>query len=348
LIHEERSGTPCQTRTYDHETEGLEQEANRRGIGYLGDRLERYGVASIRRREQASYIRELLPGADGEEAERRELLKLADALERCGDYLGFRHYFTIDELRLHVGYFCQQEKLCGLCALRRMSKVLRAYSEKFHQLLTERPKLLGCMTTLTVVDGADLGERLRHLVNAHAEALERRKRYLRDPGRRPWSEFARAAGGVSRIEIKRGKGSGQWHPHIHSAWLVEQLPDVERIREEWQEITGDSFQVDVRPLHSLGAGTAISAESIAGDLVEVLKYAVKLSDTSVGDAYHIHATTKGKKLIRPFGILHGVKLPDGCLDDPLTDTDLPYIELFFRLVAGRYQREHQKSDSHFD
>ncbi|HWI04450.1 MAG TPA: protein rep, partial [Acidimicrobiales bacterium] len=154
---------------------------------------------------------------------------MADKLNRCGSYLGFRHYFTIDELRLHEGYFCQFEKLCQFCALRRSAKLLRTYSEKFAQVMREQPHLVACMVTFTVKDGPELSERLNHLVSSHGVQLERRKNALRGQA---WTEWARAAGGVSRVEIKRGSGSGQWHPHIHAGWLCDQLPDQDKLRDE--------------------------------------------------------------------------------------------------------------------
>ena len=338
LIHEERSDTLCQIRTYDEKSDEITDELNKRGIGHLPHRLERYGAAVSRTRVQGQFTLELVQGGD-DDGRRRELERMADKLNRCGSYLGFRHYFTIDELRLHEGYFCQFEKLCQLCALRRSAKLLRTYSEKFAQVMREQPHLVACMVTFTVKDGPELSERLNHLLTFHGVQLERRKKRLRDASR-PETEWARAAGGVSRVEIKRGSGSGQWHPHIHAGWLCDQLPDQDKLRDEWHELTGDSHQVKVSPCRFAAGAAPID---IAGELVEILKYAVKLSDTSPADALHVHETTRGKKLIRPFGLLHGVKLSDGCLDDPLCATDLPFIELFFNYEAGGYRSWRRQS-----
>ena len=49
-------------------------------------------------------------------------------------------------------------------------------------------------------------------------------------------------------EIKRGQGSGLWHPHLHMIAGREVEPDAEMLSREWHEITGDSFIVDVRPI----------------------------------------------------------------------------------------------------
>ena len=55
-------------------------------------------------------------------------------------------------------------------------------------------------------------------------------------------------GAVWSYEIKRGKGSGLWHPHLHMIALAEVAPDARLLSSEWHQITGDSYIVDVRPI----------------------------------------------------------------------------------------------------
>jgi hypothetical protein len=50
---------------------------------------------------------------------RRRSETLHQRLTTCGDYLLFRHYFTIDAVRLHAASFCMKHLLCPLCAIRR-------------------------------------------------------------------------------------------------------------------------------------------------------------------------------------------------------------------------------------
>ena len=45
----------------------------------------------------------------------------------CGDYLLFRHFFTVDKVKLHAAQFCKAHLLCPLCAIRRGAKALAAY-----------------------------------------------------------------------------------------------------------------------------------------------------------------------------------------------------------------------------
>jgi hypothetical protein len=56
----------------------------------------------------------------------------------CGDYLAFRHYFTIDKVRLHGASFCMKHLLCPLCAIRRGSKALKAYLDRWEVIQVEK------------------------------------------------------------------------------------------------------------------------------------------------------------------------------------------------------------------
>ena len=74
--------------------------------------------------------------------------------------------------------------------------------------------------------------------------------------------------------------------------------------------TGDSFIVDVRPMHG----------EIDGFL-ETFKYALKFSDLELPDNLDAYKTLKGKRLINSFCIAR-VEVPEELTDDDLSD-DLP-------------------------
>jgi hypothetical protein len=71
--------------------------------------------------------------------------------------------------------------------------------------------------------------------------------------------------------------------------------------EEWHQITGDSFIVDVRPI----------VGDPAEGFMEVFKYAVKFSDQPVAE---LHGTPsdalKGKRLLGSAGCFRGVEVPE--------------------------------------
>lgn len=52
-------------------------------------------------------------------------------------------------------------------------------------------------------------------------------------------------GGAAFLEIKRGKGSSQWHPHLHCIVKGGYLPQ-KKLSQVWRAITTDSHIVDVR------------------------------------------------------------------------------------------------------
>jgi hypothetical protein len=279
--------------------------------------LGRYSVARHRAVEQLQHIRGCL-GDKGHPIHReisRELLQsMGTRLLECGNYLAFNHYYTVDQVRLARASFCRQHLLCPLCAIRRGAKLLAAYLACIEQVMAEHPELLPYFVTLTVKNGEDLGERMRHLKRSLARLLMKRR------GTRQHSEAQKAAGGVQSIECtEEGRG---WHPHSHAVWLCEEAPSQVLLSEEWHDITGDSFIVDVRP--------------IVGDLVfgllETFKYAVKAHSLTVDRTLEAAVTLRGKRLVSSFGLLYDVEVPDDLTDELLDD--LPFVELLYRFFPG--------------
>lgn len=244
----------------------MAEEFGADGIEALPKRVDRYGKAKKGALDVAEFI--------GAHVEGQE--KLHQRLSECGDYLAFRHYFTIDTVRLHGASFCMKHLLCPLCAIRRGSKALKAYLDRWEVIQGEKTALRPFLVTLTVRNGDDLAERFRHL---HAGQRELWKRRQRGRG----SVLDGVVGAVWSYEVKRGQNSGDWHPHLHMIALAEVEPSQERLSREWHDITGDSFVVDVRP---------ITGDPVEGFL-EVFKYAVKFSDQPPADTWHAYSVLKG-------------------------------------------------------
>ena len=126
-------------------------------------------------------------------------------------------------------------------------KYLQVYKQRLDVVLQENPTLRAFMVTLTVKDGENLSERFTHL----RKAL---KKYQNSAGMRLKAKDrsnmqSSAAGGVMSIEVKRGRNSGLWHPHVHMIWLCNQAPSASQLSKEWLELTGDSYIVDVREFY---------------------------------------------------------------------------------------------------
>lgn len=245
----------------------------------------------------------------------KEAKKLAD----CANYLLFRHYYTVDKVRLHAASFCKKHLLCPMCAIRRGAKMLKAYLQRYEAVIADHPHLRPYLVTVTVKNGSDLVERLNHLRCAMRRMSQARRDHHSNPKKNRHVEFARSMGGFHSIEVTN-KGQG-WHPHAHAIWLCASEPDQKALSEEWHGWTGDSFIVDVRPLHDPVEG-----------FLEVCKYALKFSDLKEADNWHAYEVMSGQRLIDSHGFMRGVEIPEDLLDEPLDD--LPYVDLLYRYLVG--------------
>jgi len=244
------------------------------------------------------------------------------AIRDCGSYLAFKEYYTVGEIRLTGASFCRRHLLCPFCAIRRGSKLIKSYDQKYQQLIESQTNPRLQLVTLTVKNGDQLAERFNHLVQNYRKLIARRKKgNQRGKG---GGEFVKIAGGVYSIEFtNRGNG---WHPHIHILSLMngENSIDQEALSFEWSEITEDSYIVDVRDVD----------DPING-FMEVFKYAVKFSDLTLGQNWEAFDTLFGRRLTGAFGDFYGVKLDENYLDDQLED--LPFNKLFLNYIGdGKY------------
>lgn len=290
---------------------GLEATANHNA------RIEHYAQAKARAVAMADYIRQNVPMED-------DVPKIHQALNTCGEYLVFRDYYTMGKIKLSGICSCKKHFLCPLCAIRRGGKAVKSYMDRLEVLMSmpENCDFRAYLITLTVKDGPDLWERFKHLHKSVKAYHGQRRDALKGGRRRSPVEANKAQGAVWSYEVKKGKGSGQWHPHMHSIWLCSEPPDQVKLQEEWHAITGDSFIVDVTPFYT----------EPAKGFLEVFKYAVKFSDMSYSDTWEVHKTLSGTRMVASFGCFRGVKVPEVMTDD--LDEDLPYIEMFYKFVRG--------------
>ena len=306
----------CQPEVDDHKERSpeLREQHEASGIEALPGRVNRYGEAKRRALDVAKYIEGLAHRLPHDEQRRRAGERLAS----CGEYLAFRHYYTIDEIRLHAADFCKIHLMCPLCAIRRGAKALQAYLPRYEAIRALRPDLRPYLVTLTVKDGPDLEERLEHLKRCQRELWMRKHR-----GRGSVLDGVEAA--VWSYEVKRGKFSGLWHPHLHMVAMAMHQPNAFDLAVEWREICGDSFIVDVRPIDELDP---------ASGFLEVFKYALKFSDMTPADTVDAWFWLRKRRLIGSAGLFRGIEIPDELLDSPLDD--LPYVEYLYRWFAAGY------------
>jgi hypothetical protein len=261
----------------------------------LDKRLQRYGSAHADTIKYSRYL------ADQGE------IRLSEKLAECGNYLVLHDYYSIGQTRLAKIHTCQKHLLCPLCAIRRSAKAVRVYLEKFLHLHHADPTLKGYLVTYTVKDGPDLVERQSHLESS----LRRYHKYRHlDRGH----EITKAKAAIWAYEVKRGKNSGLWHPHVHAVLLCHEAPDMYKMQREWKDITGDSIMVHVRPLDELDPVRAF---------LEVCKYPLKFSDMTDRDRLDAFRILKGKRLQGSFGAFRGLDIDPGDSDELLVD--MPYI-----------------------
>ncbi|EPG7221129.1 protein rep [Acinetobacter baumannii] len=295
------------------------------------DRITRFATLKHRAKNQENYLFTLAKFKENYEKDVKneesiKALKSAQKLNECGNYLLFKNFYTIGEVKLSKLRTCGQHLLCPFCAAIRASRAIQKYVERIDQVLKENRKLKPVLITLTVKNGSNLAERSEHLMKSFRTLLERRRDYEKKG--RGFNEFCKVQGAMYSYENTFNEKTGEWHPHIHMFALVDQWIDQQEFSEYWHSVTGDSMVVDVRRAkREKGHGYSKAA-------AEVCKYALKFGDLSVEKTWEAFKVLKGKRLTGSFGLLWGVKIPDTMTDD-MPEEDLPYLEMLYKFTYGK-------------
>lgn len=264
-------------------------------------------------------------------------------IAECGDWLRFRDYYTIGQVKLAGAAFCKKHLVCSLCAIRRASRLMASYVERFQGIKKKRPDLVPVLVTLTVRNSQDLQQVLSHLF-ASLRTLHRRRSRKNQP-----SVMHEVEGGVYSVELTYDHATG-WHPHVHSIWLMSQHHAaandaawaIRELSPEWHRITGDSFVVDARPIRA-EIDLPDDIDPHAGGFAEVFKYAMKPSELGADKLIEAYPQLAGKRLIGSFGLFRGVPEPTDLADDLTGLEELPYEEFLARFIAGSYRSQTPRS-----
>jgi hypothetical protein len=153
------------------------------------------------------------------------------------------------------------------------------------------------MLTLTVRDGDDLNERLQFIGDSW------RKMYHEKDIRQKWKKAF--PGGLRSTEIKIGKGSGLWHPHMHCLVMKQEYShDYEWLRDRWKMITEDNGSVHIK---------ALNKDNILKSAAEIVKYILKPEASLYADDVRfnqMYVALKGRRQISTWGLLRGIKEKD--------------------------------------
>ena len=182
------------------------------------DRITRFATLKHRAKNQENYLFTLAKFKenyvkDVQNDESIAALKSAQKLNECGNYLLFKNFYTLGEIKLTKIQTCGQHLLCPFCAAIRASRAITRYVQRIDQVLQENRKLKPVLITLTVKNGTDLRERADHLLKSFRTLLERRRDYLK----KGWgyNEFCKVQGAMYSYENTYNEKTGEWHPHIH-------------------------------------------------------------------------------------------------------------------------------------
>ena len=294
-------------------------------------RLARYSAAKARQQVVSEFILQQNSFSDKPTLEREQ-----KALDDCGSFLIYRHYYVVDRYRLLAGCTCKKHLLCALCAIRRAAKCVAVYSEKI-DIVTAGQEYDTLLVTLTIKNGYDLAERYEHLQTSVKKLLHRRRNaLLKNP--KTDTLFKHVVGAIYSYEVTVND-LDEFHPHVHMIVMVPKgtfhfdeitikkkvvkvpVSLQQGLVKDWKEITGDSFIVDVRLIED--EKDKISA------LVETFKYALKFSEMAVETQVACYRVLKCRRMIGSMGALFGVKLPDS-LNDPLLPGEEKYVDLVYQ------------------
>ena len=300
------------------------------------DRIARLATLKNRAKQQENHLWSLAAfDTDKDTKDKASCLatKSAHKLSQCGNYLLFKNYYTVGEVKLTKMRVCNQHLLCPFCASIRASRSIKRNNPKVVEILRQNRKLKPVLLTLTVSNGSDLAERQKHLMDSFRTLIKRRQDWLK----KGWgyNEFCKLLGGFYSYENTYNEKTCEWHPHLHIFGVLEEWIDQESLSSTWHEITGDSMIVDIRRVRKhkeLGYGKAIA---------EVCKYALKFGDLSVEKTWEAYTVLKGDRkvglrLSGSFGLLRGVKMDDEATTDDDLQEDLPYLEMLYKFVFGKH------------
>lgn len=256
----------------------------------------------------------------------------ARRVRECAKFMRVEFDADMNNSRIVDGVFCDCYRMCPVCGHRKsMERFAQVMPDVLCLLHQPSADLILALLTVTVKNGHNLRERLKHLTLALSRAHNKMKHAH---GRGSVSEFGRIRGAHWSVECTYDSKTG-WHPHAHAivlmrttdvftwvedkqdpSWRYPYPFDVKELRREWQEITGDSCVVHSRPfdvsrelVNDPECRSRIGglADKVGKGLLEGLKYAVKFEVGNYDERWAVQEATFRKHLCRRWGNLREVE-----------------------------------------
>ena len=275
--------------------------------------------------------------------------------EDCGRCLEFRKADEGDRWFLAAGKFCQAYKLCNLCGIRRTGKYIGKVLPVALSGLLEQPNRRLTFATHTIRDSEHLGEQVKRLLDAYRRLMTNARK-AREGKRGYSSPIANVVGSMGFVELKRGKNSGKWHPHIHSLWLHDGWLDYQAASDAWRKLDPDTRVSNHKELNSSRTWRCNQdpdlvkdetfRETVAKELAEIMKYVTAFSELSAFDVMDAFYKTKGQRLVRGYGRFFRLQAePEiAALDPGAPDWEqVAFDRLMFEYLRGEYRQVNPNS-----
>lgn len=153
------------------------------------------------------------------------------ALSHCREYASFKREDSSGEVKVFASS-CH-DRWCPMCAGQKAS-----FAKEQTQMYIESLKAPRFLTLTLRNNTNDLKTQIEFLTESF--------RTLRQ--RAFWKK--RVTGGIWFLQVKRGKNSGCWHPHLHMLIDGSSLEQA-RLSELWEQVTFGSPVIDIRRVHDI-------------------------------------------------------------------------------------------------
>lgn len=214
----------------------------------------------------------------------------------CGRII--QGYVSDEGFRVAGGDFCGQSRICRFCGQRRSTRIYSGYLPVVRELAK---KFKVWRVNLSVENTWSLETSLFPLMDGWDRLIKR----LRDDRLRE-NRF-KVVGGIGSVEIKRGRNSGQWHPHVHNLIFTERNMRGFNVTHEGSDNLRSMCSSCMRQPSVVWVQECRDERGVQKGAADTLKYDVKLASLPASDAFMVWKTCQEMRLLRSFGICWGLK-----------------------------------------